>query len=318
MATNPRRQQPLTPQERAQRKAKAKKRRRRQSILTGIAFLLALVFLISTLCLARQNSNLKANSLSSSTRSQYEVAALARHTDLVLGTAGASPTNFDDGVDETFFDDAVFVGDSVSLKLQLYAEKVREAGGSCLGQAQFFTEGGLGWGNQLLDLTNKNGLHAEYNGTATYVEDAVYEMGVSKVYIMLGMNDVALYGLDQSILNAGSICDKIMEKNPDVQIFIESVTPMLASSETSKLNNTIITQFNEMLQSFCQENDYYYLDISSAVSDDSGCLKKEYCGDAEGMGMHFTDAGCEVWVDYLMNHPYGVDLSGSDAEAEET
>ena len=35
------------------------------------------------------------------------------------------------------------------------------------------------------------------------------------------------------------------------------------------------------------------------LSDGEGYLPDAYCSDASGMGMHFTDEACRIWVDYL-------------------
>lgn len=296
------RRRPLTQEEIAERKARRRRRQRRQFLLTAGSMLTAVVLLIVCISMAVRNAG-AGNSSSADLRAMYESAALARHSDVLV--SGISKAEVYTEVEDEFFDDAVFIGDSVSLKLKRYVEGQREAGVKCLGNAQFFTEGGLGWGNQLLEMGETNSLHGSYNGEKMYTADAVAAMGVKKVYIMLGMNDVALFGVDQSIINAGEICDQILEKSPDVEIMIQSVTPMLAAAETSKFNNDLISEFDARLKVFCEEKGFYYLDIASVVADSNGNLKLDYCSDASGMGLHFTDQGCQMWVDYLTTFPYG-------------
>ena len=48
----------------------------------------------------------------------------------------------------TFFDDAVFVGDSVSLKLNLYVSAQRKSDSAFMGTAQFLTPGSYGTGKR--------------------------------------------------------------------------------------------------------------------------------------------------------------------------
>jgi len=35
------------------------------------------------------------------------------------------------------------------------------------------------------------------------------------------------------------------------------------------------------------------------MKDEKGNLIPEYCSDPEAMGIHFSDDGCKVWVEYL-------------------
>ena len=49
-------------------------------------------------------------------------------------------------VPDGYFDDAVFVGDSITLKLYHYVKDMRNQGTPCLGGAKFLTAGSLGSG----------------------------------------------------------------------------------------------------------------------------------------------------------------------------
>ena len=56
------------------------------------------------------------------------------------------------------------------------------------------------------------------------------------------------------------------------------------------------------MQALCQEQGWYYIDVSSQFRDSDGWLKRDFCGDLPGMGIHFTFAGTKVWTDYLITH----------------
>ena len=51
-----------------------------------------------------------------------------------------------------------------------------------------------------------------------------------------------------------TILNQIIEKNPGVQIVVQSVTPMADSSTSysEKLNNEQINAFNETMKAYCQ------------------------------------------------------------------
>ena len=38
------------------------------------------------------------------------------------------------------------------------------------------------------------------------------------------------------------------------------------------------------------------------TGDGEGYLPTAYCSDPQGMGIHFTDTACQVWIDYLRTH----------------
>lgn len=203
-------------------------------------------------------------------------------------------------VDEGFFDDAVFVGDSISLKLMRYVMAQRKERADFLGEAQFLTSGSLGSANALWEVSSES-VHPSYRGTKMLLEDAIAKMGARKVYIMLGMNDVALYGIQSSVENMGKLLRRIQEKSPGVTIYVQSATPRIARV-TNKPTNRQIFDYNLALARFCEENGYPFVDVAYAFRDQAGNLPDEYCSDAQIMGMHFTDAACLAWIEFLATH----------------
>ena len=206
-------------------------------------------------------------------------------------------------VEDSYFDDAIFIGDSVSLKLNLYVTKSRQSNSTLLGKAQFLTAGSMGSGNALQEVSDDS-IHPLYNGEKMSLADAVAASGAQKVYIMLGMNDLAVYGVDGAAANMETLLKGILEKTPDAQIFVQTATPLVKAKnvETNKLNNTNMRLYNEKLSEICASNGWYLVDVSSAVQDSEGNLNLSYCSDPDDMGIHFTDEGCDVWIDYLYTH----------------
>ena len=206
-------------------------------------------------------------------------------------------------VEDSYFDDAIFIGDSVSLKLNLYVTKSRQSNSTLLGKAQFLTAGSMGSGNALQEVSDDS-IHPLYNGEKMSLADAVAASGAKKVYIMLGMNDLAVYGVDGAAANMETLLKGILEKTPDAQIFVQTATPLVKAKnvETNKLNNTNMRLYNEKLSEICASNGWYLVDVSSAVQDSEGNLNLSYCSDPDDMGIHFTDEGCDVWIDYLYTH----------------
>ncbi len=211
-----------------------------------------------------------------------------------------SPSQPGKPVNGMFFDDAVFVGDSVSLKLNYYVSDQRSYG-DCLGKAKFLTSGSLGSAQALLAVSSES-LHPTYQGEKLAIEDTIAKIGAKKVFIMLGMNDIAVYGIEGSLDNYEELVSNILAKTPDAVIYAQSCTPMAVGCERSVLNNKNIVKYNNALKDRCEENGWRYMDIYSVVVDENGYLRNDYCSDPDDMGIHFMDAGCKAWVDYLMNN----------------
>ena len=200
-------------------------------------------------------------------------------------------------VSSEWFDDAVFIGDSVTLKLSYFCDYNDD-----LGNAKFLCAGSLGYNNAQWDYYHPDNVHPYYNGTKYLVDQGAAATGAKKIFIMLGMNDIGLYGVDGAVDGMKIITKRIEEACPGATIYVQSVTPMLYGSQLRDLNNTTIAQFNQKIQPVCRERGYIYLDVASAVDDGYGNLIYSYCGDPTAMGLHFSDEGCRAWINYLKHN----------------
>lgn len=201
-------------------------------------------------------------------------------------------------VDSSYFDDVVFIGDSISLKLTWY-----EAAMNVLGNAQFLTEGSLGSGNALWNVSAAS-RHPKYNGEKMLLRESVPLTGAKKMYIMLGMNDIGVYGISGAVANLTTLINAIKQNAPDIQVFIQSMTPTTSTSYLCRQKHTIenIVTYNRALLQACLDNGWYFVNVASAMYDEYGYLRMEYCSDPGNMGIHFSNAGCAAWVDYLYTH----------------
>ena len=188
---------------------------------------------------------------------------------------------------ESWFDDAVFFGDSVSVVLGKHAEKTGE-----LGKALFLCEFSYSVRNAVSGY-----LKIWFRGEQYLPQDVLGLTGATKVFTMLGVNDVALPGgVDHTIECWAEYITAIREKNPDIQIFIESCLPVYY--EFSERNNEILDGYNERLRELCEEMGCIYVDVAHYLKDENNKLALEYCSD---MGEHITYKGAAVWTEQLKN-----------------
>lgn len=207
-------------------------------------------------------------------------------------------------VDDSYFNDAVFIGDSISYGFELYVTEKRANGETVLGEAQFLTSGSLSYGNSLWDVSDES-VHPTYNGEKMKLEDAIAKIKPGKIFILLGTNDVALYGVEQTIANADTEISGMLEASPGAEIFIMSTTPKYSPAESDvdgALNNADIDALNVAMRQFAVEKGYNFMNIAPLFKDETGGLAADYCSDKEGMGIHFTSAAYDIWLDFLYSY----------------
>jgi lysophospholipase L1-like esterase len=203
--------------------------------------------------------------------------------------------------DVSYLDDAVFIGDSVSLKLKNYVTIQRKSNPSFFGKAQFLAAGSMGSANALKALSATS-IHPAYNGQKMLLEDSVAAMKAKKVYVMLGINDIALYGINGAVQNMEKLLGNIKAKSPDAMILVQSATPMIKEKQMKQLNNPNLISYDNALSKMCKDKGYYFVDVAAALRDSSGNLPREYCSDPDNLGIHFTDKACEIWINYILTH----------------
>lgn len=183
-----------------------------------------------------------------------------------------------------YFDDAVFIGDSRTEGFMLYAGP---------SEASYLTAVGL-----MVDTIFTEPYIRQGEKKVT-VMDALAGMDFSKVYLMLGVNELGW--VYSSIFQEyyGRIVDAIREINPDAVIYIQSILPVTAAKAASSFyTNTRIQEYNGLLQELCQEKEVYYVNVAEAVADGDGCLPEEDTFD----GVHLLPDACKLWMEYLTTH----------------
>lgn len=210
-------------------------------------------------------------------------------------------------VDSSFFDDAVFIGDSVSMMLRNHATKTGK-----LGAAQFLTFGSLGMRH--LD-DNDQRIPITYQGQVMIIEDAVAATGAKKVFIMLGMNDLAITKITGTIQCWQRVVNRILAKCPDVKIFVQSMTPVYHEGQKGSLNNPNINDFNAHLKAFAEGAGLTFIDVAPYMKDGTDGLVPRFCSDKFA---HLTDTGAATWINVLKAFDYPADNQEDTTQEEPT
>ncbi len=199
-----------------------------------------------------------------------------------------------DQIDISWFDDCVFMGDSLTVGLSLYHDST-----GVFGNAKFVCAASLGYGNAQWPLNDPNNVHPYYMNKKILLEDAPTVTGAKKAVVTLGMNDIGMWGTDGSIDYARSFVHKLREKTPDLKIYLETVTPMIYNRQKEILNNDLIRDFNGKLQKLAKDEKCGFLDSYSAFANSNGNLPYYLCCDPNALGLHFTQEACGIWAEFI-------------------
>lgn len=200
-----------------------------------------------------------------------------------------------------WFDDAVFLGDSITSTLEDYCDV-----NGALGDATFLCEISYSVRNAIL-----NRVVVWYQGKDYRADEVVPLTGATKVFIMLGTNDVATdASLDVTIQHWKTLVNMIRDKTPGATFYIQSCLPMFNEAESYYLNNDVIDEYNMRLRAFCEEAKCVYVDIAGNFKDENNGLAEEYTSDHY---VHLNFDGAALWAQLLRDPAnYSVDPRSVD------
>lgn len=186
---------------------------------------------------------------------------------------------------DSYFDDAVFIGDSRTEGLIL---------NTGLSNATAYVYKGL-----MVDTVFTKPV-VNRGGQKLSVMDALASTQFSKVYIMLGINETGWVYSQIFQSKYGDIIDRIREINPDAVIYVQGIMPVSnqVSSTHGYITNSKINEYNFLLRELAEEKQVCYIDTENAVASENGDLPEEAAVD----GIHFVKDYCEKWLDYLKTH----------------
>lgn len=196
-----------------------------------------------------------------------------------------SPVPQSDPVDDTYFNDAVFLGDSRTEGMLLLCG---------LHPAGAFACKGL-----MVDTVFTKPAFFVANQKRTAI-DALKYTNFTKVYIMFGINETGWPYNSVFIEKYSQIIQAVRQVNPSADIYIQQIMPVTqhVSDTHSYIKNQKIAQYNTLLAQLAAENQVYYVDVANAVAPSGAPLPEDAATD----GIHLNKTYCQRWLDYLKTH----------------
>jgi len=194
-------------------------------------------------------------------------------------------------VDESYFDDALFIGDSRTVGLRDYTDLSEHA--------DFYCE---------TSLTIQKMLEENFPGLGT-IEEALEKKEYGKIYIMLGINELGVGTTENFMGYYTDAVDFLCEKEPDAKIFIQGIMRVTGKKNSTDaiFNNSNINARNNAIATLADNERIFYIDVNEVVCDEEGNLNSEYTYDQ----LHLLGVYDDLWKQFLLSH--GVVESNSPA-----
>lgn len=214
-----------------------------------------------------------------------ETVTVPVETEAVQGYDYTSPVPQGEKVENEWFEDAAFLGDSLTDGLLLYSD-IRGAAN-------------LSYKGLTVQSVRTDEVIRVDGGKYTPLE-ALGQKTYGKVYILLGINELGWYN-DQRFYDCyAQLVDLVRAAQPDAQIYLQTLLPVTAEKSESHewLKNEKIAVYNDLIAQLAEEKEVYLLDAHAALADENGVLPADESTD----GVHLTKAGYQCWADYLRTH----------------
>ena len=213
-------------------------------------------------------------------------------------------------VENSYFDDAAFVGDSRTDGFMLY---------SGIGTGRNLTSNGL----SIFKLAEKKAL--KIGGKKYTLLEALALEEYGKVYLSLGVNELGVYNDEGFYTSYCAAIDAIRAVQPKAVIYIQGLIPLNEkqieeyNGNKYNLTNEHLRIYNDLMRRVAEEKQVVYLDLYTEFADENGSLPEGVSRD----GVHLVKDACRQWLDYLKTHTVEFDrlypdgLPGADTGPEQ-
>lgn len=208
---------------------------------------------------------------------------------------GEDSDDFGDGsepvymtVEDDYFSDAVFIGDSRTVGLYEY--------GGLEEITTFYASTGLTvykiFDSQIVEVPGQRQKQT--------IEEALSQNQFKKIYLMIGINEMGTGTVASFTNRYKEVVDHLLELQPGAILYIQGILKVSTerSNQGDYINNEGIVARNEALAELADNRRIFYLDVNPLVCDETGGLVASYTFD----GVHLKAKYIEIWKDYLKSH----------------
>lgn len=197
-------------------------------------------------------------------------------------------------VDISYFDDALFMGDSLADGFKVYTRtgslSLKDSTAVYLTQKSTTPRTFL-----------QPGVMVDAGAGPVDVWAVIRQRQPKKMYITLGTNALMSMDTETFIDSYYQLIDKIRQTSPETIIYVTTVTPVTAwkGQEEPRMSFDRIYSYNQRIAKMCIEKDLALINLYDVLKSSSGYLREEI---AAADGYHLTPTGYQQWLDYLISH----------------
>lgn len=190
-------------------------------------------------------------------------------------------------VDASYFDDALFIGDSRTVGLMQYCKELD-------GHATFYCQQAL----TIFNLLTREVVKTDHGKIS--IDQALQEKQFGKIYLMIGINEMGTGNDDYFIKHYQAAIERIHALQPNAIIYLEAIMHVTGRKNASDpiFNNTRINRRNERIKALADNVTYFYIDMNEAIDDANGNLRKDLSYD----DAHLLGSSFGYWYDFLKTH----------------
>lgn len=196
-------------------------------------------------------------------------------------------------VDLSYFEDACFVGDSLTDGLRIYTGIEN----SVANIAKFVCNKNLTPKSFIEGVIPFNWDRKTQNGI-----EAIVEEDPDILYITLGTNAMTFMTDEQFLYYYDQMLTQLQDQLPDSLFYVCSLTPttQAAAAKRPIFSYDRLYNVNNQVAKLASEKGMHYINLHEVLAGDDGYLKPEY--DSGLDGIHLKPEAYTYWVQYLMTH----------------
>ena len=186
--------------------------------------------------------------------------------------------------DESYFEDALFIGNSRTVGMYLFGDMPEST--------DFFADVGM----TIYDVLDANIDVPPESGSTNTLTGLLTAKQYGKIYIMFGINELGTGTSESFVEYYQSVVQQICQMQPDAIVYVQSIINVAASAETDVISNANINEKNALLSQIADNKQVFYIDLNPSLVDSSGYLNSDYTSD----GIHLGGSALPLWKDCLL------------------
>ena len=174
--------------------------------------------------------------------------------------------------DESYFEDALFIGNSRTVGMYLFGDMPENT--------DFFADVGM----TIYDVMDANIDVPPESGSSNTLTGLLTAKQYGKIYIMFGINELGTGTSESFVEYYQSVVQQICQMQPDAIVYVQSIINVAASAETDVISNANINEKNALLSQIADNKQVFYIDLNPSLVDSSGYLNSDYTSDGIHLG----------------------------------